>query len=284
MNLFIKNIALLILCVSSIQLAKQNTLAKQDTVNNHNLQEWIVLQDETYAFLNEDLSLKMESYEYKYNEKIHGVLLEDKSKPIRSWIVKFKNGEDVLFFPFPFLVQNTTAHYHENDFKIGKEKVDIFFPLPVNYKPVDLEKISQKWNFHGEEYPKFLRKMAHDALIQLMNAAANNNIHLKVVSAFRSFEKQRILYLKAIFNKGIYQIGTAKPGHSEHQLGTTVDLTSLNRADMLSSSFNKTPEGQWLKNNAHKFGFVQSYTEENAEEKGYKPEPWHFRYMGYTAK
>ena len=35
-----------------------------------------------------------------------------------------------------------------------------------------------------------------------------------------------------------------------------------------------------LRDNAPQFGFIVSYTEENREETGYQPEPWHLRYVG----
>ena len=140
--------------------------------------------------------------------------------------------------------------------------------------------VDQKWNYHKEDYPKYLRKEVNEAFIKMLEAAFSENIHLRLVSAFRSFEKQRTLYLRAISRNGNHQVGTAKPAHSEHQLGTTVDLTSKNREDLLSLSFDQTPEGKWLKKNARKFGFIQSYTKENTVTKGYMPEPWHYRYIG----
>ena len=49
---------------------------------------------------------------------------------------------------------------------------------------------------------------------------------------------------------------------------------------VLSGRFGDTPEGRWLYENSEKFGFRNSYTRENDDLTGYRPEPWHYRYVG----
>jgi D-alanyl-D-alanine carboxypeptidase len=168
----------------------------------------------------------------------------------------------------------------KKNFPLGKEVVDKNTSLPANYKPDDLVKIIQKWNFHGPDYPKYLRKYVAFMIDQMLQQAEVQGVHIRVFSAFRSYEKQRFLYLQAVSRFGANQNGVAKPGHSEHQLGTTVDLCGLDPKTVLSTSFDRTREGRWLKANAPKFGFYQSYTEDNRHSTGYIPEPWHYRYYG----
>lgn len=158
--------------------------------------------------------------------------------------------------------------------------MDIKIPLPPNYKPNDLVKIDQKWNYHAADYSKFLRIDASIALEKMFREAKKQGLSLKVVSAFRAFKKQRQLYLRAIKKNGINQNVVAKPGHSEHQLGTTVDVSSFSSKSVLNQSFADTKEGKWMQENASKYGFYQSYTIANSEVTGYIPEPWHFRFIG----
>ncbi len=245
--------------------------------------EWIILKDKTSAYLDKELSIKNELPVFNYKEKISGILIKDSVDKPRTWIIEVTEGDKLIYFPFPELVRNVVIN-NSTDYIIGKEPVDIRYPLPTTYKPKDLLILDQKWNYHAEDYPKYLRKEALEAFYKMAEAAKTKNIHLRVVSAFRTFEMQRSLYLRATAKNGIHQIGTAKPAHSEHQLGTTIDITSLNRKDMLSSSFDQTPEGRWLKENAHLFGFTQSYTKENSITEGYMPEPWHYRYLGPNIK
>lgn len=53
-----------------------------------------------------------------------------------------------------------------------------------------------------------------------------------------------------------------------------MDLNSV------SQSFEYTAEGQWLKNNAHFYGYIIRYPKNKTEITGYIYEPWHVRYVG----
>ena len=115
----------------------------------------------------------------------------------------------------------------------------------------------------------FFEDMVEDAL--------DDGVELFVVSAFRSFEEQAGL-------KGAYTVTygsganafSADQGYSEHQLGTTIDFTTTGINGGLTG-FEKTAAYEWLKENAHKYGFVLSYPENNAY---YIYEPWHWRFVG----
>ena len=73
---------------------------------------------------------------------------------------------------------------------------------------------------------------------------------------------------------------SARPGYSQHQLGTTVDVTSADVLGELVPDFGQTPAGIWLRENAHKFGFVFSYPQGKEALTGYIYEPWHLRWIG----
>src|SRR5699024_2575641 len=72
---------------------------------------------------------------------------------------------------------------------------------------------------------------------------------------------------------------SAKPGQSEHQTGLVMDITSESVNFDLSEDFGKTPEGEWVANNAHLFGFIIRYPEGKEDITGYIYEPWHLRYL-----
>ena len=68
---------------------------------------------------------------------------------------------------------------------------------------------------------------------------------------------------------------SARPGHSEHQLGLAIDVNSC------YNSFADTKEGKWLAANCYKYGFILRYPSYAAEKyTGYAYEPWHIRYLG----
>lgn len=118
------------------------------------------------------------------------------------------------------------------------------------------------------------------ALKEMFDDAAEEGLKLSVTSGFRNHGFQEALYVKNQAEHG--DEGTesvAKPGHSEHQLGTTVDLTTLGIGEVSASpAFEKTPEYEWLSDHADEYGFVLSYP--RGADTGYIYEPWHWRYLG----
>src|SRR3546814_10118397 len=69
----------------------------------------------------------------------------------------------------------------------------------------------------------------------------------------------------------------ARPGHSEHQLGTTIDVTAEGATDV-DQSWGASPAGQWVACNAHKFCFLLSYTSNAQPPPYYDSDPSHLRY------
>jgi D-alanyl-D-alanine carboxypeptidase len=72
---------------------------------------------------------------------------------------------------------------------------------------------------------------------------------------------------------------SARPGHSEHQLGTTIDL-ARGPAAPWTEAFDETPTGRWLALHGAEFGFVMSYPKGGRATTCYDAEPWHFRWIG----
>jgi D-alanyl-D-alanine carboxypeptidase len=57
-----------------------------------------------------------------------------------------------------------------------------------------------------------------------------------------------------------------------------VSIASLNYD--LAEELSETPEGKWLAENAHIYGFIISYPKGTEHIAGYQYEPWHIRYLG----
>lgn len=162
---------------------------------------------------------------------------------------------------------------------IGKEVVNRWWGVPLDYKPTDLEEIPHEWYY--EPATHFLRQQAKEALLSLLAQAQKDGINLRICSAFRSGEKQRTVYLAALDKSGCTQRYSAPPGHSEHQLGTCVDFVDISGQHLFQHSYGTSPDGVWLHEHAGKFGFRRSYTDQNTRETGYISEPWHWRYWGH---
>ncbi|MBI3737139.1 M15 family metallopeptidase [Candidatus Sumerlaeota bacterium] len=134
--------------------------------------------------------------------------------------------------------------------EIGAEPVDRFHGMPADYVPPDLVPVG-----HGfEKEVKYkLRRDAAEGLERMIAAAKRDKINLMVVSCYRSYDRQREVYLAKVERAGWDQTTVTKPGHSEHQLGTAVDLTDGNQVTLLEKGFGDRPAGQWLREHAPEF-------------------------------
>lgn len=127
-----------------------------------------------------------------------------------------------------------------------------------------------------------LTKETNNSFEDMIENAFKDGYKIKISSGFRSYETQNDLFKNSIKDTGeSTSISVAKPGHSEHQLGTTIDITgaSINYSSAVDN-FDKTPEDLWLRSNSYLYGFVQSYPLGKENITGYMYEPWHYRYVG----
>ncbi len=131
---------------------------------------------------------------------------------------------------------------------------------------------------------RLMRPDAALALEEMFKTAKKEaKITFVTVSGYRSFPKQQLVYgnkVKATGSEKKAQEYVAPPGASEHQLGLAMDVGAKGAPSGLNGSFGKTKAGKWLKENAHRFGFIIRYPQEWEEVTGYKYEPWHIRYVG----
>jgi len=158
--------------------------------------------------------------------------------------------------------------------------LDPIFMLPKLYSPNDLVSVGQA-NLTGSGK---VRRLALDDLKAMAKSAAEAGKPIAVQSAYRSYSSQ-----KSIFNSNVRRSGfraaalvSARPGHSEHQLGTTIDFKSKGgKAPWNVGDWGQSPAGSWMKDNAWKFGWIMSYPKGKSPGKTcYRYEPWHYRYFG----
>jgi D-alanyl-D-alanine carboxypeptidase len=114
------------------------------------------------------------------------------------------------------------------------------------------------------------------AFASMQAEAATLGLDLYISSGFRSYGAQESIYNRYVANDGQAEADrySARPGHSEHQSGLTFDLNTIDEA------FAYTPAGEWVRDNAHRFGFVIRYPPGKEAITGYIWEPWHLRYLG----
>ncbi|HLZ15265.1 MAG TPA: M15 family metallopeptidase [Candidatus Saccharimonadales bacterium] len=154
---------------------------------------------------------------------------------------------------------------------------------PLTYKPANLvvPNIPLRSNSTGDE--KYVSGVMAPALETLVNAAAQQSVHLNLQSGYRSYALQQQLFNGYVQQQGqeAAEQSSAHPGHSEHQTGLAADLGGVSQpACNVAACFATTPEGMWLAANAYKYGFILRYPADKTAVTGYEYEPWHIRYVG----
>ncbi|HEY0220953.1 MAG TPA: M15 family metallopeptidase [Candidatus Paceibacterota bacterium] len=165
----------------------------------------------------------------------------------------------------------------KTDSELLKKYSKVYF-LNENYIPEKLSIVDPRYllekgkviQVHSDISP-YLQKM--------LDEAESANVPMKILSAYRSFSIQSELKsaYKITYGSGANKF-SADQGYSEHQLGTTVDLTTTKTGAVLTG-FEKTESYKWLLENAYKYGFIISYPKENSF---YIFEPWHWRFVGLS--
>lgn len=150
--------------------------------------------------------------------------------------------------------------------------------LPSDYEPDDLVVLKAPAFAVNKAGMKF-RKAYLPALTALDKAAKKEGLKLTLSSAYRSWAYQKDLFQNYVNRDGLATAErySARPGRSQHQLGTVVDFGSV------TPEFAATKEGLWLADHAGDFGFSMSFPEGQESLTGYVFEPWHFRYIGVEA-
>ena len=146
--------------------------------------------------------------------------------------------------------------------------------LAADYEPPDLVSLND-YQLQLSRNDLRLRKCIMGAVLAMDQAARADGITLIFSSAYRSYAHQAGLFSRYASLHGEVQANrfSARPGHSQHQLGTAIDFGSIDY------TFAGTAAGKWMASNAWRFGFSLSYPPDLEELTGYIWESWHFRYI-----
>jgi len=154
--------------------------------------------------------------------------------------------------------------------------------------------------FYGNDFE--LRYEAYNAFNEMQSDALKDDIQIKVVSSYRSFDRQKSIWTrkyKKYTDQGLSATKSIQkiieystiPGTSRHHWGTDMDIVDgkyMNTPNLLSAkNFEKDAPfykmKQWLNEHAESYGFYEVYTD-NPERRGFKYEPWHFSYKPLARK
>jgi LAS superfamily LD-carboxypeptidase LdcB len=196
-------------------------------------------------------------------------------------------GFMVVFCFYGLWVKNS---FKEKENKMLSEKIESYQYLGhinkgerIKTLPQNLAELSPRASYLNTKQ-KFLSPFNH-VLEKMIADAEKDGVCLIVISGYRSPERQQELIRKAINDEERSLI--AMPYESEHQTGLAVDLGGCPmkdgirndniRRDELREPFETLPEYQWLKKNASRYGFEESFKEDNKDITGFPAEPWHWK-------
>lgn len=148
----------------------------------------------------------------------------------------------------------------------------------------------------GDSYTSKMNRTAKEAFNKMKAAAAKDNIKIEVVSAYRSFQRQKEIFERKYNQFASQGLSPEKaidkiieystiPGTSRHHWGTDLDIIDAKAPRPANVLMPENFHGNgpycdfkvWLNENAEKFEFYEVYTD-NGNRKGFKYEPWHFSY------
>ena len=151
--------------------------------------------------------------------------------------------------------------------------------LPEGYIPPQLIKLTGDRAYRINRKDLSLTKTAENALQQMALAAKQDGVTLLVSSSYRPYAYQKMLFERYVRESGEKEAErfSARPGTSQHQLGTAIDFGSI------TDEFAQTRAGKWMVQNASKYGWSLSFPKGYESVTGYVWESWHYRYIGTEA-
>jgi zinc D-Ala-D-Ala carboxypeptidase len=156
--------------------------------------------------------------------------------------------------------------------------VDKRHPLEDGFVPPDLASVNG-YQLSRSRDDLRLRRILMPALLEMDRAARAAGVTLLLSSSYRSYTYQASVYAKEVrlYGQEMADRESARPGMSQHQLGTAIDFGSI------TDDYAETRAGRWLAAHAAEFGFSLSFPKGFEGVTGYKWECWHYRYVGRPA-
>jgi zinc D-Ala-D-Ala carboxypeptidase len=165
------------------------------------------------------------------------------------------------------------------------EKEDLLFLcdkqhyLPNGFIPHNLVPLVSNSSYKVGRSDLSLRNFVERQLRIMGAAAQKDGVVLLVSSSYRSYDYQVTVYNRLVKTEGQAAADreSARPGTSQHQLGSVVDFGSID------DSFADTRAGKWLTEHAADYGWSLSFPDGYESVTGYRYECWHYRYIGNDA-
>ncbi len=150
--------------------------------------------------------------------------------------------------------------------------------ISKDYVPNDLVEMEDEYANNSSSV-ETIRKETYEQFKKMVDDARNEGINFYAESGYRTYDYQEEIYSNYVYNYGQEEadLYAAKPGYSEHQLGTTLDIANTWTIEEGDDEY------KWIDKNGYKYGFIFRYKSSKEKITGYKAEGWHIRYVGVEA-
>ena len=147
-----------------------------------------------------------------------------------------------------------------------------------DYEPSDLVEMDDKYsnNYYGVNK---LRSEAYEHFKEMVDDANSQGIEFVAETTYRSFDDQETIYNNYAYEHTREETDkyAARPGYSEHELGTAIDLSNVWYIEEGDEEY------KWIEKNCWKYGFIMRYKKNKEDITKYAAEDWHIRYVGVKA-
>jgi D-alanyl-D-alanine carboxypeptidase len=159
--------------------------------------------------------------------------------------------------------------------------LDRSYALPASYVPGDLVPAADA-GYDAGSGDLLVRAAVVADLAAMREAWQTAGLSIDVDSAYRSYADQELTFRSWVAQLGLEAARqrVARPGHSEHQLGTAIDVSSPGWSGRFGDWARESAEGRWMAEHAWEYGFVMSYPAGAEAETCFGYEPWHYRWIG----
>lgn len=156
--------------------------------------------------------------------------------------------------------------------------VNRLYGLSKDYVPEEIVSVPSQYAYTGKK----ISNLILNNIISLIEAGKEEGYTFVVSDGYRSYDEQKKLYDNYASSYGMSEADkiVAKPGHSEYQTGISFDLMPYNK---VIADVSKNEEYLWLRENAHKYGFIFRFESDKESLTGFKASSWRLRYVGSDA-
>ena len=172
---------------------------------------------------------------------------------------------------------------NERETDTSKEElmlVNRLYGLDSKYAPEDIVTVQTQYAYSGIK----VRNIILDSIISLIDDAKEEGYTFVVSYGYRTYKEQKNTYNRYANSYGQASADerVARPGHSEYETGLSFDLEPYKYVNNKNKDKN-SEEYSWLRENAHRYGFIFRFESDKEYLTGFSEDPWRLRYVGVDA-